>query len=104
MVDAIRLVPELCRFPVDTAAFVVVQPGTYAGRWYTRGEVLLAEPALALPGEPVILVARDSGRPRLGCLRGSRLFGDADEPCSAVRWSVAGRAVLGHPQLQLFAA
>jgi hypothetical protein len=69
-------------------AFLVVATGTFGGRAFAVGDLLIAEPVVG--DGAVILVARGPGRPRLGSVHGSAVTGDAGEPCSAHRWRVAG--------------
>lgn len=70
--------------------FVVTQAGEFAGVRYGAGDVLLCR-GDSMDGEPVVLVARGHGRPRLGWTREDELFGDMGEPCSAARWRACGR-------------
>jgi hypothetical protein len=68
--------------------YVVVEAGFFGGRQWARGEVVDAGDE----GDGVaILAPRGHGRPRLGTVQGTRLFGDAGEPCLAARWAVLGR-------------
>jgi hypothetical protein len=103
----IRALPEAVKSG-RTPAFVVTTSGSFAGRHYPAGAVLVA--GLGDASDPVILVARGIGRPRFGTQQGDRLFGDASEPCSAARWISVGPVAqvlmpaFGTPQLALFAA
>jgi hypothetical protein len=72
------------------AVFVVMTAGEFAGIRYGVGDILLCC-GEAVQDEPVVLVARGQGRPRLGWVRGDLLLGDLEEPCSAARWQVGGR-------------
>jgi hypothetical protein len=72
--------------------FVVTGEGTFGGRGYGVGEVLVCR-GEARSGDLTVLVARGHGRPRLGSVRGTRLVGDAGEPCLPERWQAAGRLV-----------
>lgn len=81
--------------------YVVVEPGIHAGRWFEAGDVLVCE-GEPEADDPIVLVARGFGRPRLGSWAGGRLVGDAGEPCHPERWRSAGRLVSrvagrGHP-------
>jgi hypothetical protein len=103
----LRALPEAVRSG-RIPAFLVVSEGTFEGTFYPCGAVLVT--GLGDADDSVILVARGYGRPRFGTIRDGRLFGDADEPCSAARWmSVGPVAAVLHParavpQLALFAA
>lgn len=72
--------------------FLVAEAGEFGGRWFQPGDLLVCggDPR---GGEPVVLVPRGHGRPRLGTVQGKRLIGDAGELCHEVRWRVAGRVV-----------
>jgi hypothetical protein len=72
------------------ACFVVVEPGVAEGTVWSAGDVVVVEPATR-SDDLVVLVARGMGRPRLGTACAGRLFGEAGEACSPVRWRVAGR-------------
>jgi hypothetical protein len=95
---AIQVLPELPRAVAadldlgraqDVERFVVVEGGVHAGRWFDVGDILICggDPE---HNEPIVLVARGFGRPRLGTSLGSRLMGDAGEPCHPDRWRSAG--------------
>lgn len=72
--------------------FVVTQAGEFGGERYGLGDVLVCR-GEAVDDEPVVLMARGHGRPRMGWTRGDALFGEVGEPCSAARWRAAGRIV-----------
>lgn len=72
-----------------STAFAVVRSGTFAGRWFERGEVLVCGAGWDL-GQAVVLIARTQGRPRLGHVLGSSFSGDRGEACSTERWMPAG--------------
>ena len=76
----------------SVAHFVVVRHGECVHGQWGAGEVLVCR-GEARDGDLVVLVARGHGRPRVGTVRGGRLYGDAGEPCHAGRWTVAGRLV-----------
>ncbi|HHO53415.1 MAG TPA: hypothetical protein ENK18_21730 [Deltaproteobacteria bacterium] len=76
----------------DASLFVVLRSGSFGGQHWVPGEVLVCR-GTAYTGDAVVLVARGHGRPRLGCVQGSRFFGDAGEPCHPARWRAAGRVV-----------
>ena len=77
---------------VTERAFVVVGEGSYAGRHWRCGEVLLCDPAAEGASKgPVVLAARGPGRPRLGRFDKAGVWGDAGEPCNPIRWEVVGR-------------
>lgn len=83
--------PELRRRQpgVMTALYLVTESGQFAGRCWSVGE--LVEVAEGEDDGPAVLAPRGFGRCRLGSVRGLRLFGAADEPCSPQRWCVKGR-------------
>jgi hypothetical protein len=103
----VQALPESVRSG-RTPAFLVVTEGTFEGKFYPAGVVLVS--GLGDANDAVILVARGYGRPRFGTIADGRLYGDAGEPCSAARWmSVGPVAAVLHParavpQLALFAA
>ncbi len=70
--------------------FVVTSEGRFWGRQWSVGDVVVCR-GEARSGDPTVLVARGHGRPRLGSVRGARVWGDAGEPCHSGRWRVAGR-------------
>ncbi|TNE85785.1 MAG: hypothetical protein EP330_24425 [Deltaproteobacteria bacterium] len=72
--------------------FVVTHPGEFGGVHYGLGDVLVCR-GDAVDDEPVVLMARGHGRPRLGWVRGDELYGEVGEPCSVARWRAAGRIV-----------
>jgi hypothetical protein len=84
--------PELPADADGITAFVVVGAGTFGGRAYQVGEVLLCG-GTAATGEVVVLVASGVGRPRLGTAVGLRFLGDGGEPCHPARWRSAGKVV-----------
>ncbi len=69
--------------------FLVTEVGEFAGRRWEVGD--LVEVAEGEEDGPAVLIPCGVGRCRLGSVRGTHLFGAADEPCSPVRWSVRGR-------------
>src|SRR5690606_8938694 len=73
--------------------FRVIEEGFYAGRCWREGDVIACRDTVE-PWGPVVLEARGHGRPRLGALQGRALFGDGGEPCSPLRWRVAGEVVV----------
>jgi hypothetical protein len=90
LTQALNGVPTLPREGVQL--FVVIREGSFSGRTFGAGEVLVCR-GEARSGDQTVLVARGHGRPRLGSVRGTRLVGDAGEPCLAERWQAAGRLV-----------
>lgn len=72
--------------------FLVVREGTFGGREYGVGDLVLCR-GEARPGDDTVLVALGHGRPRFGSRRNARWLGDAGEPCAAERWRSAGRVV-----------
>lgn len=84
--------PQLERHGLDGAArrFRVVREGMFGGHFYNLGDIVVCR-GKARPGDATVLVARGNGRPRMGRLIGTRLVGDAGEPCHPVRWMSAGR-------------
>lgn len=74
------------------AMFVVTGEGVFAGRRWGVGDVVVCR-GDARTGDATVLIARGHGRPRLGSVRGTRVWGDAGEPCHPGRWLVAGRMV-----------
>lgn len=89
---------ELHRSPVaehvraGVRMFRVTQDGTYAGRRYRAGEIVLVEGA-PRDGRHVVMVPAGHGEPQLGRVQGALLLGSYGEPCSNARWRVAGRLV-----------
>ncbi|MBA2320314.1 MAG: hypothetical protein H0V89_04075 [Deltaproteobacteria bacterium] len=83
--------PELRRRQAAAieALYLVTEAGFFAGRRWQVGE--LVEIAEGEEDGPAVLVPRGFGRCTLGSVRGIRLFGVADEPCSPQRWAVKGR-------------
>ena len=69
--------------------YLVTEAGTFAGRRWQVGE--LVEVSQGEEDGPAVLEPRGFGRCRLGNVRGVRIFGAADEPCSPQRWSIRGR-------------
>lgn len=76
----------------DRSAFVVTRSGTFAGRWFERGQVLVCQGGARI-GQAVVLVAHRRGWPMLGHQRGGGFTGDRGEPCSRDRWCTAGAVV-----------
>jgi hypothetical protein len=83
-------VPALPRDGVQL--FLVTREGAFAGRTFGAGEVLVCR-GEARSTDLTVLVARGHGRPRLGWVQGTRLIGDAGEPCLPERWAAVGRLV-----------
>lgn len=73
-------------------AFVVVGEGSFAGRTFAVGDVVVCR-GEARNGDHTVLVAGGHGRPRFGSRRNGRWLGDVGEPCAAERWRSAGRLV-----------
>jgi hypothetical protein len=73
-------------------SFVVAREGTFGGRWFGVGDVVLCRGDVR-NGDDTVLVALGHGRPRFGTRRNGRWHGDAGEPCAAERWRAAGRLV-----------
>ena len=90
LTEPLRGVPALPRDGVQL--FVVTREGRFSGRTFGTGEVLVCR-GEARSADLTVLVARGHGRPRLGSVQGSRLIGDAGEPCLAERWQAAGKLV-----------
>ena len=91
LIPALHAAPRVrSRLPREASAtdlFVVAEEGTFGGRRWRQGELIEVSGA----GDGVaVLAPRGFGRVRLGTVQGSRLFGDAGEPCSAERWAIAG--------------
>ena len=77
--------------------FQVVRRGVFADRIWNVGEILLCrgEPRW---GDPVVFAVRGrQGRPRLGCVEGTRFLGEAGEPCHPGRWRLCGAVVSVRP-------
>jgi hypothetical protein len=72
--------------------FVVTSEGRFGGCTFATGEVLVCR-GEARSADLTVLVARGHGRPRLGSVVGTRLVGDAGEPCLPERWQAAGKLV-----------
>lgn len=92
LVPLVAVVGDLTTYPLawQSSAFVVVGPGAVGDRCLAVGQVVVCR-SPARPGDAVVLVARGGqGRPRFGRVRGDALFGEAGEPCSPLRWRVAG--------------
>ncbi|MCA9569952.1 MAG: hypothetical protein KC656_19035 [Myxococcales bacterium] len=92
LVPAADAFPLPATFPVGTRVFDVRRDGAFAERVFRTGERLLVDGAGSV-GDPVVLVARGPGRPRLGFVARDGLVGDRGEPCLASRWEVAGRVI-----------
>ncbi len=85
--------PRLDTIPSDTATtlhFRVSRSGACGGRLFHLGADLEVATRTPVDGEPVVLVPRGPGRPRLGTVRKGRLYGAAGEPCAPAWWTVAG--------------
>jgi hypothetical protein len=91
IIPLLHAAPALRRQPPTGAGslFLVTEAGVFAGRSWRVGE--LVEIAEGEEDGPAVLVPRGFGRCRLGSVRGIRLYGAADEPCSPQRWAVRGR-------------
>ncbi len=92
LVPLVDVVQDLTTYPAawQGAAFVVVGAGAVGARELSVGQVVVCR-SPAHCGDVVVLVARGGqGRPRFGRVRGDALFGEAGEPCSPLRWRVAG--------------
>lgn len=76
----------------QVSAFVVMRSGTFSGRWFERGEVVVCRQG-SRTGHAVVLVAHTRGRPLLGHQRGAGFSGDRGEPCSRQRWFAAGSII-----------
>jgi hypothetical protein len=91
LIPALAAAPRVrSRLPRGSSAsdlFVVAEEGSFGGRRWRQGDLI----EVSGTGDGVaVLAPRGFGRVRLGTVQGTRLFGDAGEPCSAERWSVAG--------------
>ena len=80
----------LCMSGEPRHYFVVVAGGEHGGRRLRKGDVVVVGGAARM-GDVVVLLASGMGRPRMGRVGATGLLGDAGEPCSAARWSAAGR-------------
>lgn len=102
--DAVHAHVPLALGPGEQA-FVVERAGWFGGRAFGEGAVIVCGPPPPLLGE-VVLVCDGPGRPRLGCIEGTRLYGDRGEPRSAARWRAVGqiRRVVGAPARRSAAA
>lgn len=87
---------ELTRSPIAASVrpgvrmFRVTHEGSYAGRRFRAGEIVLVEGS-PLDGQDVVMVPAGHGHPQLGRVDGVLLLGSYGEPCSNARWRVAGR-------------
>lgn len=70
--------------------FSVLRAGTFGGRTYRVGEIVLVD-GVADAKHGMVMVPAGQGRPQLGTLDGVALIGPYGEPCSRQRWHVAGR-------------
>lgn len=89
--DDSTVLPSIWQGAADEV-FIVTQPGEFGGERYGLGDVLVCRGEV-VDDEPVVLMARGHGRPRMGWTRGDALFGEVGEPCGAARWRAAGRIV-----------
>lgn len=89
---SLNLAPNGGEQATDVQRFEVVQAGEFLGRSYRCGEVLVVGGRPRM-GEPLVLLARGMGRPRMGSLSASGLRGPVGELCSRQRWSSAGRVL-----------
>ena len=73
----------------ETVRFEVIQPGSFLGVHYRRGDVLVCggEPE---EGSSVVMVPMGVGYPRLGEVVSEGFRGDLGEWCHPVRWRAAG--------------
>lgn len=78
--------------PPGARACVVSEPGSFLGRDYRRGDVLVFGEREDLAA-PVLLAPRGRGAMRLGLVTPSALLGDRGEPCSPERFEVIGALV-----------
>jgi hypothetical protein len=89
------------RVAANHRAFVVLMEGMYENRLYHQGEILVCDTGTE-HGGVVVLTARGPGRPRVGRVDETGVWGDAGEPCNPVRWEVAGsiaRIIKGSAEL-----
>ena len=70
-------------------AFTIVRSGYFAGRDWSAGDMIVCSPRREAVAN-VVLIPRGRGRIRMGTAQGSKLFGEAGEPCSPARWRAAG--------------
>ncbi len=75
--------------PAGSLLYRALTAGALGGVEVVRGDLVVCRRA-PNPEGAVVLEARGLGRPRLGCVLGATLLGDAGEPCSPLRWRVAG--------------
>jgi hypothetical protein len=87
-------VPAALRIAEGEQVYVVVQPGVFAGRAWAQGEHIVCRAATGPKVDgPLLLAPVGKGGPMLGMRRQWRIYGVHGEPCSALRWRVAGELV-----------
>ena len=82
--------PVADRVPASVRMFSVLRAGTFGGRCYRVGEIVLVD-GVADAQHGMVMVPAGQGRPQFGTLDGVALIGPYGEPCSRQRWNVAGR-------------
>lgn len=76
--------------PEGARAFAIRAAGSFAGRTWEEGDVLLVGGRPGW-GHPLVMVPRGKGRPSVGRRDRHGLQGGYGETCSCERWAVAGR-------------